>query len=150
VSISKWYRTPAAGWQIKVRRNIGGVHLGTVHNRGLESPRNPQAGKPALRSADIPVRGFGRLSSRPMIPARASRPRTVPGCAPQRADESADCFLMCPGWMEPAAGEAVTVTTTSPARFGFSVLPRHKTEPNLVSWSESHRAALRWIEGKDL
>jgi hypothetical protein len=37
-------------------------------------------GKPALRSADIPVRGFGRLSSRPMIPARTSRPRTVSRC----------------------------------------------------------------------
>jgi len=29
--------------------------------RGLESPRHPQAGKPALRSADIPVGGFRRL-----------------------------------------------------------------------------------------
>jgi len=32
--------------------------------RGLESPRNPQAGKPALRGADILVCGFWRLSSR--------------------------------------------------------------------------------------
>jgi len=29
---------------------------------GLESPANPQAGKPALRSADIPVGGFWGLS----------------------------------------------------------------------------------------
>src|SRR6185503_18567079 len=33
-------------------------------NWGQECPQNPQAGKPALRSADIPVCGFGRLSSR--------------------------------------------------------------------------------------
>src|SRR5437867_7842017 len=31
---------------------------------GQECPQNPQAGKPALRSADILVCGFGRLSSR--------------------------------------------------------------------------------------
>src|SRR5256885_15315590 len=30
---------------------------------GQECPQNPQAGKPALRSADILVCGFGRLSS---------------------------------------------------------------------------------------
>ena len=40
----------------------------TSHNFGprnwrLESRQNPQAGKPALRSADIPVRGFRGLSS---------------------------------------------------------------------------------------
>src|SRR4051812_28335139 len=32
-------------------------------NPGLESPGNPQAGKPALRSADIRVCGFRGLSS---------------------------------------------------------------------------------------
>src|SRR5881628_4203851 len=31
---------------------------------GQECPQNPQAGKPALGSADILVCGFGRLSSR--------------------------------------------------------------------------------------
>ena len=30
------------------------AHLITVLNRGLESPRNPQAGKPALRTASRP------------------------------------------------------------------------------------------------
>ena len=34
---------------------------------GLESPQNPQAGKPALRSADILVGGFWRLSSRQFL-----------------------------------------------------------------------------------
>jgi hypothetical protein len=58
------------------------AHLAIVLNWGLESPQNPQAGKPALRSADIPVGGFGRLSSRPLLPVRASRPRTVSRCTP--------------------------------------------------------------------
>jgi hypothetical protein len=36
------------------------------------------------RSADIPVGGFGRLSSRPMLPVHASRPRTVSrACCPK-------------------------------------------------------------------
>jgi hypothetical protein len=35
------------------------------------------------RSADIPVRGFGRLSSRPALPAQTFRPRTVSkACCP--------------------------------------------------------------------
>jgi len=92
---------------------------------GLESPQNPQAGKPALREpiaklrsgvsaerrqppvskqrlrrsaetplrrkgfersscgVDIPVRGFGRLSSRPALPAQTFRPGTVSrACCP--------------------------------------------------------------------
>jgi len=32
---------------------------------GLESPVHPQAGKPALRSADILVGGLGQLALRP-------------------------------------------------------------------------------------
>jgi hypothetical protein len=96
------------------------AQLDTVLNWGLESPHNPQAGKPALRepfskprssrgneahfswesepshvgcysfertsrSADIPVRGFGRLSSRPALPAQTFRPRTVSRCTPQKS-----------------------------------------------------------------
>ena len=37
------------------------------------------------RSADIPVRGFGRLSSRPALPAQTFRPRTVSRCTPQKS-----------------------------------------------------------------
>ena len=74
------------------------AQLDTVLNWGLESPPNPQAGRrragaalwraakaerPALRSADIPVRGFGRLSSRPALPAQTFRPGTVSrACCP--------------------------------------------------------------------
>jgi len=46
-------------------------------------------GKPALRSADIPVRGFGRLSSRPALPAQTFRPRTVSRCTPFKAASGA-------------------------------------------------------------
>ena len=69
-----------------VKVNQHWVHLDTVLNWGLESPQNP-----AMRdwkacatcSADIPVRGFGRLSSRPALPAHTSRPRTVSRCTYQ-------------------------------------------------------------------
>jgi hypothetical protein len=61
-------------------RKSGRVEVDTILNWGLESPQNPQAGKPALRSADIPVGGFGRLSSRPGLPGQTSRPRTVRSC----------------------------------------------------------------------
>ena len=54
------------------RPEAKGAYLDTVldldvlqaRNTGLESPVNPQAGKPALRSADILVCGVWRLSSR--------------------------------------------------------------------------------------
>jgi hypothetical protein len=46
----------------------------SLRHRRLESRLNPQAGKPAPRSADILVGGFWGLSS--------SQVRTVPRCAP--------------------------------------------------------------------
>src|SRR5437899_12992342 len=44
---------------------------------GQECPQNPQAGKPALRGADILVCGFGRLSSRPSLTHFNHTPRSV-------------------------------------------------------------------------
>ena len=55
----KLQRAAASGDNLKVelqtrKRDCGWAHLITVLNRGLESPRNPQAGKPALRTASRP------------------------------------------------------------------------------------------------
>jgi PhoH-like ATPase len=82
-------------WGIKPR-NRERVHLDTVLNWGLESPQNP-----AMRdwkacatcSADIPVRGFGRLSSRPALPAHTSRPRTVSRCTHREQHFAFDALL---------------------------------------------------------
>ena len=65
------------------------THFGAVLNRGPKSPQNhASAGLESLRYvADIPVRGFGRLSGRPTIPGQTSQPRKVSKCA-RRASPS--------------------------------------------------------------
>ena len=70
---------PAETVRACLKRNRS--HLRTVLNRGLESPLNPQAGKPAPRGADILVCGSWRLSSRQFLSAQTHDSRTVRGCA---------------------------------------------------------------------
>ena len=52
------------GWHVVPSARHSSTEINPVPYRELESSRNPQAGKPALRSANLPVRGFERLSSR--------------------------------------------------------------------------------------
>ena len=107
--MSLWFAIPA----LTLRTGMGNefVHRRQTHT-GLESPVNPQTGKPALRSADFPVGGFWGLSSPQFI--------TVSSCPLNRKNRLVvDRFKLTDCRRSAATGTLVTAVQFIGNRLGM-------------------------------